>query len=148
MSSDVLLHQTCRCGGEMIIHMHTLIYKAKVRISGVPVFMCQSCFSYEPHPAVKHDLSLLLEELGDTPKRTRLAFPERNEWAYVMSEAFKGDSGEFFNLDQAVQREAAARIDLLLDTLRFASESGDKEWMDDIGKRLRVFVPHSTQKVT
>lgn len=142
MTRIVPLQQTCRCGGEMIIHMHTLIYKARVKIEKVPVFMCQSCFSYEPHPAVKVDLAALLAELGEFPGRRRISFAERNEWAYVLNSTFQGYTGEERDLEPAVRQAVSERIDLLLDLLRVASELSDKKWMEEIENRLLGLVPH------
>ncbi|MBY9082323.1 hypothetical protein KIH86_19090 [Paenibacillus sp. HN-1] len=142
MTRIVQLQQTCRCGGEMIIHMHTLIYKARVKIEKVPVFMCQSCFTYEPHPAVKADLASLLAELGEAPGRLTISFVERNEWAFVLNSTFNGYTGEDRDLESAVRQAVAERIDLLLDILRVATELSDKQWMNEIENRLLVLVPH------
>ncbi|MFD1776108.1 hypothetical protein [Paenibacillus rhizophilus] len=141
------MNQTCRCGGEMTIHMHTLIYKAKVKITNVPVFMCQSCFQYKPHPAVKNDLSLLLQELGGNPKRSRISFAERNELASVLNDTFYGYKGRGKGLEQAVQKAMSERIDLLLDLFRIASEAADKEWMEELESRLLKLVPHTVSRI-
>ncbi|NGM83350.1 hypothetical protein G5B47_13080 [Paenibacillus sp. 7124] len=147
MYNEGQLHQSCRCGGEMIIHMHTLIYKGKVKITNVPVFMCQSCFQYKPHPAVKNDLSRLIQELGGNPKRSRFSFTEHNEWASVVNDTFNDNGGRVEVLEQAVQQALSERIDLLLDLFRIASEAADKKWMEELEDRLLRLVPHTVSRI-
>ncbi|AIQ12636.1 hypothetical protein [Paenibacillus durus] len=148
MCNESRLTQTCRCGGEMTIHMHTLIYKAKVKIASVPVFMCRSCFHYEPHPAVKRDLSLVIQELGSQPQRYSFSFAERNEWASVLNDAFITFKGEDCDLEQIVQEAMSDRIDLLLDLFRIASKAADPEWMGEIESRLLMLICHTASKVS
>ncbi|MDT3425679.1 hypothetical protein J2Z22_001198 [Paenibacillus forsythiae] len=148
MCNESKLYRTCRCGGVMTIHMHTLIYKAKVKISRVPVFMCRTCFQYEPHPAVKRDLSLMIQNLGSNPEITSLSFIERNEWASVLNDTFNGFQGEDHDLEQAVQQAMSARIDLLLDLFRIASEAADPVWMGEIESRLLKLISHTASKVS
>ncbi|QWU13452.1 hypothetical protein KP014_15755 [Paenibacillus sophorae] len=132
----------------MTIHMHTLIYKAKVKIASVPVFMCRTCFQYVPHPAVKRDLSLVLQELGSDPKRNSFSFAERNEWASVLNDTLNTFKGGDYDLEQAVQQAMSARIDLLLDLFRIASKAADSEWMGEIESRLLKLICHTASKVS
>ncbi|WP_025688486.1 hypothetical protein [Paenibacillus zanthoxyli] len=148
MCNESQLSQICRCGGEMTIHMHTLIYKAKVKIAGVPVFMCRSCFHYEPHPAVKRDLSLVIQELGSQPQRSSFSFAERNEWASVLNDTFTMFRGEEGDLEQAVQEAMGDRIDLLLDLFQIASKAADPEWTGEIEGRLLKLICHTASKVS
>lgn len=135
MNKDSLLNRPCSCGGTMTIHMHTLVYSAKVKITGVPVYSCSECSRYEPLSGIKKDLGKLIGELGADAARGHISFPERNEWAFVLKQTFAVAS-DWAMLEEAILSAVQSRIDLLLDIYRFASDCADEKWMEETALRL------------
>jgi hypothetical protein len=147
MSKDNLMNKSCGCGGTMTIHMHTLLYSTKVKITGVPVFTCNVCSRYEPLPVIKRDLGKLISELGQSAARQRISFTQRNEWAHVLSQTIADfNAGIIPDLEEAMLRAVQSRVDLLLDIYRFASDCGDQHWMQETGVRLSQLTPQSAEK--
>ncbi|KWX80765.1 hypothetical protein AMQ84_02445 [Paenibacillus riograndensis] len=138
MYKDYLLKTSCSCGGIMTIHMHTLIYSAKIKIKHVPVYTCGECGRYEPLSCIKGDLGKLIHELGETPSKRHISFADRNEWASVLNETFaKGlFAGGMSELEELIRSAIQWRIDLLLDVYRLAVDLNDHKWMDETGIRL------------
>jgi len=137
MHKDKLLKKSCSCGGGMTIHMHTLIYSTKVKITEVPVYTCSQCSRYEPLPFIKSDLSQLLKELSNSSAKRYVSFTDRNEWAVILKETFAGFiTVDIKELEEAILRAVQNRIDLLLDIYQLAAEIGDREWMDETALRL------------
>lgn len=147
MNIDHLMKKTCSCGGVMTIHMHTLIYSARVKITDVPVYTCGRCGRYEPLLVIKHDLGLLIGELAGMPERRQLSFADRNEWAALLKETFASGMfmGGMTELEEAIRSGIQGRIDLLLDVYRIAVELADYEWMEETGIRLSQLTQHSTE---
>lgn len=147
MNKDNLMKKTCGCGGVMTIHMHTLIYSAKVKITHVPVYTCGNCGRYEPLPVIKRDLGQLIGELAGLSDRRHLSFADRNEWANVLKETFASGlfHGGMSELEEAIRSGIQGRIDLLLDVYRIAAELSDYEWMEETGFRLSQLTQHSTE---
>lgn len=145
MYKDNLMKKPCGCGGIMTIHMHTLVYSVKIKITDVPVYTCGQCGRYEPLPVIKHDLSLLVRELGEQPSgRMQLSFADRNEWASVLKDtlARKRFAGGLPELEESVRAALQGRVDLLLDVYRTAAALSDPKWMEDTGARLSQLTAH------
>lgn len=148
MYKDNLMKKSCGCGGIMTIHMHTLIYNAKIKITHVPVYTCGQCARYEPLPVIKRDLGKLIEELGDSrPGGLHLSFAERNEWANVLKETFASSlfAGGMTELEESIRNAIQRRIDLLLDVYRVAGEMSDWKWMEETGLRLSQLTAQSAE---
>lgn len=138
MHKENLMKKLCGCGGEMTIHMHTLIYSARIKITHVPVYTCGICARYEPLPVIKRDLAQLISELGDHPPKRHLSFANRNEWANVLKETFASGlfHGGMSELEESIRSAIQGRIDLLLDVYRVAGDLADLNWMEETAKRL------------
>ncbi|MNC51093.1 hypothetical protein D3C75_1003720 [compost metagenome] len=138
MYKDQLMKKPCGCGGNMTIHMHTLIYSAKIKITHVPVYTCGECGRYEPLPLIKSDLSKLINELGETPPKRHISFADRNEWASVLKETFANGlfAGGVAEVEESIRSAIQGRIDLLLDVYRVAVDLRDRRWMEETGSRL------------
>lgn len=61
MYKDNLMEKLCSCGGLMNLHMHSLIFNTKMKITHVPVYTCPECASYEPLQFIKADLGKLVK---------------------------------------------------------------------------------------
>ncbi|KGE16678.1 hypothetical protein [Paenibacillus wynnii] len=147
MQKDNLLKKLCCCGGGMTIHMHTLIYSAKVKITGVPVYTCGECSRYEPLPSIKRDLGMLIKELGGSSNQRQVSFAERNEWANVLKETLASfNIVDLSHLDEAINAAIQGRIDLLLDIYQFASARFDREWMEETANRLSQLTQSSPER--
>ncbi len=137
MYNDGLMSKSCSCGGNMTIHMHTLIYSAKVKITNVPVYTCQECSRYEPIPLIKRDLANLINGFGEPAARYKYSFSEVNEWARVLKETFAGfAAGNLTDLENAIVSAIQSRIDVLLDIYKFAADCSDHKWMEETALRL------------
>ncbi|WP_042199363.1 hypothetical protein [Paenibacillus camerounensis] len=147
MLKDNLFKKSCGCGGTMTIHMHTLVYSAKTKITHVPVYTCGVCSRYEPLPSIKKELGKLIGELEPTISRRRLSFAERNEWASVLKEVFSAGvfPGGFTELEENMGKAVQARIDVLLDVYRLAVELADLQWMEETGSRLSQLAIQSAE---
>lgn len=147
MLKDNLVKKSCGCGGIMTLHMHTLIYSAKIKITHVPVYTCGVCARYEPLPFIKKELGKMIGELGDTPPRRHLSFADRNEWASVLKDAFTSGifPGGITELEEIIYKSIQGRIDVLLDVYRLSAELGDHEWMEETGSRLSQLTLQSAE---
>ncbi|WP_379153283.1 hypothetical protein [Paenibacillus sp. sgz5001063] len=132
------MKKSCGCGGIMTIHMHTLIYSAKIKITHVPVYTCGVCGRYDPLPFIRSDLSKLIHELGDSPPKRHISFADNNEWASVLKETFAAGlfEGGMSEVEETIRCAIQGRVDLLLDVYRVAADSSDRKWMEETGKRL------------
>lgn len=147
MYKDNLMKKSCGCGGIMNIHMHTLIYSAKIKITHVPVYTCGVCARYEPLPAIKRELGQLIGEIVDQPPGSHFSLANRNEWANVFKETlatglFHGGMSE---LEEGIRTAIQGRIDLLLDVYRVAADLEDQEWMEETAKRLSQLTLQSAE---
>lgn len=147
MFKDNLVKKSCSCGGVMTIHMHTLIYSAKVKITHVPVYTCGVCARYEPLPFIKRELGKLIGELDAIPSRRHLSFADRNEWANVLKDAFTSGifPGGITELEETIRKAIQGRIDVLLDVYRLAIELADHHWMEETGLRLSQLTLQSAE---
>ncbi|WP_405111805.1 hypothetical protein MHH28_03390 [Paenibacillus sp. FSL K6-1217] len=142
------MKKSCGCGGIMTIHMHTLIYSAKIKITHVPVYTCGQCARYEPLPVIKRDLGQLIKELGERPPgKLNLSFADRNEWASVLKDTLAAGlfAGGMPELEESIRKAMQSRIDLLLDVYRTAADLSDRKWMEEIGLRLSQLTAHSAE---
>ncbi|WNS45791.1 hypothetical protein [Paenibacillus sp. MMS20-IR301] len=140
------MRKSCGCGGIMTIHMHTLVYSAKIKISHVPVYTCGQCERYEPLPVIKRELGKLIGELRDHPPgKVHLSFAEHNEWASVLKDTLASGifPGGMPELEESVRKVFQGRIDLLLDLYRVATDAADKDWMEETGLRLSQLTAQS-----
>ncbi|MEK5029072.1 hypothetical protein [Paenibacillus sp. FSL M7-1046] len=138
MKKDNLVKKTCGCGGVMTIHMHTLIYSGKIKITHVPVYTCGVCARYEPLPFIKRDLGELIGEMGEHPAKLHLSLADINEWANVLKETFSSGffHGGISELEESIRSAIQSRIDLLLDVYRVAGDLADLKWMEETAQRL------------
>lgn len=149
MYKDNLMEKPCNCGGVMTIHMHTLIYSSKIKITHVPVYSCGQCGRYEPLPVIKRELGLLISELGKQPSgRMHLSFADRNEWASVLKDTLASGlyDGGLPELEESIRKSLQGRVDLLLDVYRTAASLSDQKWMEETGIRLSQLTAHSAER--
>lgn len=121
-----------RCGHEMNIMLRNVVYRNRVKINNVPVYVCmnEDCAHSQVVDMVKEDLKKLMNELGDNPPRHSVEFEEISEFSNFLVQ-----------LD--VQKDAvqakqliAERINELLDVFLLAQSLGDKKWMEETRQRL------------
>ncbi|OKP96806.1 hypothetical protein A3849_18950 [Paenibacillus sp. P46E] len=148
MHKEQLMKRPCDCGGIMTIHMHTLIYSAKIKITHVPVYTCTECGRYEPLPFIRSDLGKLIHELGESPPKRHISFADKNEWASVLKETFAAGlfAGGISEVEDAIRSGIQGRIDLLLDVYQVAADLLDRKWMDETGKRIAQLTVQSAEK--
>ena len=113
--------------------LRTVIYSGKVEIDNVPIYSCPSCQRSEVFPEVKPDLTGLIGKLGAHPEKRTYLFNEWNEWASLLVEAYHEKQ---MSDPAAMRRLTQERIDRLLDLYAVAKSSGDKDWTEDLHKRL------------
>ncbi|WP_040948553.1 hypothetical protein [Gorillibacterium massiliense] len=131
------MNKICMCGKKMAIRINRIIYRHKVEIEGVPIWVCLGCDRYEVLPYVKEQLLELVEELGERPARQILGFGERNEIARLIA-AYCEKGGNPRQLKLLVEE----RINELLDMLLLARSLEDTPWEEDIGRRLSVLTAY------
>ncbi|ALS27429.1 hypothetical protein IJ21_20320 [Paenibacillus sp. 32O-W] len=127
------MRKRCSCGDIMTVKLRTVIYSGKVEIDNVPIYSCPSCSRSEVFPEVKSDLTGLIGQLGEEPKKQTFLFNEWNEWANLLVESVIGH--KMPDLEQ-VERLIEERIDELLDLYLIACRLGDEAWKADLNKRL------------
>ncbi|KTD87934.1 hypothetical protein [Paenibacillus etheri] len=146
MYTDNLMEKLCSCGGLMTLHMHSLIFNTKVKITHVPVYTCPVCTSYEPLSFIKADLGKLVKELNADEPRQDFSFTERNELASVLKESLSElIVGGFQELELAIRAIIQARVDMLLDLYRLAEELTDQNWMEETSRRLSQLTFQTTK---
>jgi hypothetical protein len=135
------MEKHCECGEIMTVKIRKVVYRNKVEIDHVPVYICEACSRSEVYPPVKNELVELIDELGMEPVRQMLNFAELNEVARLVKiYCEKSVSLEGF---KSLMHE---RINELLDTLLLARSLKDHRWEDDVLRRLTqlsVSHPHS-----
>lgn len=146
MYTDNLMEKLCSCGGLMTLHMHSLIFNTKVKITHVPVYTCLECTSYEPLSFIKADLGKLVKELNADVPRQDFSFTERNELASVLKESLSElIVGGFQELELVIRAAIQARVDVLLDLYRLAEELTDQNWMEETSRRLSQLTFQTTK---
>lgn len=146
MYTDNLMEKLCTCGGLMTLHMHSLIFNTKVKITHVPVYTCPKCTSYEPMSFIKADLGRLVKELSADVPRKDFSFTERNELASVLKESLtEVIVGGFHELEVVIRETIQARVDVLLDLYRLAERLTDQNWMEETSRRLSQLTFQTTK---
>ncbi|WP_313639557.1 hypothetical protein [Paenibacillus sp.] len=146
MYRDNLMEKLCSCGGLMTLHMHSLIFNTKVKISHVPVYTCPKCTSYEPLSFIKADLGKLVKELNADVPRQDFSFTERNELASILKESLSEVIiGGFQELELAIRGAIQGRVDMLLDIYRLAEVLTDQNWMEETSRRLSQLTFQTTK---
>ncbi len=146
MYTDNIMKMSCSCGGVMSLHMHSLFYSTKVKITHVPVYTCKECSGYKPLPYVKQDLGELVVKLNESASRSNVSFADRNELANVLKETISGViEGGLPELEHRIRTAIQIRIDLLLDIYQLAKGAGDPMWMAQTGRRLSQLTIKSTE---
>ncbi|WP_339315643.1 hypothetical protein [Paenibacillus sp. FSL R10-2734] len=146
MYTDNLMEKLCSCGGLMSLHMHSLIFNTKMKITHVPVYTCPKCTSYEPMSFIKTDLGKLVKELNADVPRQDFSFTERNELASVLKDSLsEGVVGGFQELELAIREAIQTRVDMLLDIYRLAEVLTDQKWMEETSRRLSQLTFQTTK---
>ncbi|MFD0959340.1 hypothetical protein [Paenibacillus chungangensis] len=127
------MQKPCQCGDMMTMKLRTVIYSGKVEIDNVPIFSCNSCSKSEVIPEVKSDLTGLISQLGSQPNKQTFLFNECNEWADLLVEA---NGTKQLPSDVAMEELMKGRINALLDMYLLAQSLDDKDWLEDVKKRL------------
>lgn len=133
------MEKYCDCGETMAIKVRKVVYRNKVEINRVPVYICEACSRCEVFPPVKRDLVELIDGLGMQPAKQAMNFGEKNEVARLVNiYCEKGVRAEGF---KSLLNE---RVNELLDTLLLARSLKDDEWESDVLRRLKqLSVSHS-----
>lgn len=146
MYTNNIMRKSCNCGGLMTLHMHSLFYSTKVKITHVPVYTCKECSCYNPLPYIKQDLAKLVAKLNGSVPRSNVSFADRNELANVLKEAISGViEGGLPELEHKIRTAVQIRTDLLLDIYQLAKDAGDPYWMEETGVRLSQISFQSTE---
>lgn len=131
------MRKLCHCGQKMSLDFRVLIFGGVIEIDRVPIFECEQCSHYEVLPAVKSDLLALLGELKESEEQGLVLFNEVNELADVMFHIFRTwNQTESPSFEVLLEQKCKERINLLLDVYGCAKEMNDRDWMEDISKRL------------
>ncbi|AZK49026.1 hypothetical protein [Paenibacillus lentus] len=133
------MRKLCHCGQKMSLDFRVLIFGRVIEIDRVPIFECQLCSHYEVLPAVKSDLLALLDELKESNEQGLVLFNEVNELADVMfsiSRTWNQMESTSTSFEVLFEQKCKERINLLLDVYGCAKEMNDRQWMDEISKRL------------
>jgi hypothetical protein len=121
----------CKCGQTMALLLRTVVYSQKVTVYHVPVFTCPDCNRSEIHSVVKPQLTSLIRDLGNEPRKQKISFHDVNEFSNLL---FRASSGEFH--DNSVDDIIHIRVNELLDLLILAESINDSNWVDEIHSRL------------
>lgn len=123
----------CSCGS--VLHLQlcqlTLAHSTPLVLHHVPVVHCEQCNHSEVYAAVKETLYHVLapSQVKDAGQLDFEAFSECARYL-MMSES------DAIPLDECID-DFCDRMDDLLDLLGFAMSAGDREWSEDIQRRLR-----------
>ncbi|WP_232699864.1 hypothetical protein [Brevibacillus daliensis] len=121
-----------QCGAKMDITLRSLVYRKKVHILNVPIYVCNDglCAFTSVVDVIKDDVKLLMKELGDKPEAQEILFDEISEFANLLVNIVEqGDS------EQVIEK-MEERIDELLDLYLLAKSLDDAKWIDEIKRRL------------
>ncbi|WP_055107541.1 hypothetical protein [Paenibacillus ihumii] len=131
------MRKLCHCGQEMSLDFRVLIFESVIEIDRVPIFECEQCNHYEVLSAIKPDLLALLGEVKASREQGLVLFNEVNELVDVMYGIYRSwnDTGSP-SFEALLDQKCKERINLLLDVYGCAKEMQDRDWMDDISKRL------------
>lgn len=120
------------CGATMVGAIGTLRQGA-VLVHNVPLLYCPVCHQVEVHQAVQEEFELMLDFAhGDGAQEINL----REHIDEEMIQEWKEYCTSFQNgQPEQILRE---QIDMALDLMIVAKHLKDREWEDDLKKRLRV----------
>ncbi|MFB5266301.1 hypothetical protein ACE41H_05810 [Paenibacillus enshidis] len=122
----------------MNLELRTLVYGQKMEIRHVPVLTCLSCTESEVPAQVADDIKRLIKTTDEEPAVKQISFTEIHEWADVIRQVLmNSEDQELEEWDQPLEEARQERINLLLDLYRFASDSGDTRWMNEVESRLK-----------
>lgn len=121
----------CKCGSEMIVRFHTIIYQNTVEIENVPVVYCETCNHSEVLPEVKTDLVGLIDQLGNSTDKKLLHFNDISELTRLLIQIYSRQS-----MNDSAGSIIEERINELLDMLLLSQSLNDARWIDDIRNRL------------
>jgi len=121
-----------RCGNEMSIMLRNVVYRNRVKINNVPVYVCldEDCSHSQVVDMVKEDLKNLMNELGNNPPKQAVEFEEISEFSNLL--VLVADQEEEIPTKQLIEE----RINELLDIFLLAQSLGDEKWMGEVRKRL------------
>jgi len=121
-----------RCGNEMSIMLRNVVYRNRVKINNVPVYVCldEDCSHSQVVDMVKEDLKNLMNELGNNPLKQAVEFEEISEFSNLL--VLVADQEEEIPTKQLIEE----RINELLDIFLLAQSLGDEKWMGEVRKRL------------
>ncbi|HZG15240.1 MAG TPA: hypothetical protein VE710_09490 [Candidatus Bathyarchaeia archaeon] len=121
-----------RCGNEMSIMLRNVIYRNRVKINNVPVYVCldEDCSHSQVVDMVKEDLKNLMNELGNNPPKQAVEFEKISEFSNLL--VLVADQEEEIPTKQLIEE----RINELLDIFLLAQSLGDEKWMGEVRKRL------------
>ncbi|MDP4096857.1 hypothetical protein OIN60_08735 [Paenibacillus sp. P96] len=132
------MRKLCECGESMNLELRNLVYERKMEIRHVPVLTCFSCAVSEVPLQVADDIKKLIKQFNEAPGLRKVSFTDIHEWADVIHHVLKNsEKRELENWDQPLEEARQERINMLLDLYRFASDSGDSRWMNDVESRLK-----------
>lgn len=132
------MRKLCECGASMNLELRTLVYGQKMEIRHVPVLTCLSCTESEVPAQVADDIKRLIKTTDEEPAVKQISFTEIHEWADVIRQVLmNSEDQELEEWDQPLEEARQERINLLLDLYRFASDSGDTRWMNEVESRLK-----------
>ncbi|WP_134685931.1 hypothetical protein [Brevibacillus migulae] len=121
-----------RCGHEMSIMLRNVVYRNRVKINNVPVYVCldEDCSHSQVVDMVKDDLKNLMNELGNHPPKQAVEFEEISEFSNLL--VLVADQEEEIPTKLLIEE----RINELLDIFLLAQSLGDEKWMGEVRKRL------------
>lgn len=132
------MEMTCKCGQAMNLQLRTVIYASKIEIDNVPIYTCDSCQRSVVYPAVKEELTSLIEQLTEKEEVTSTyRFEEHNELAWLMLKATEDGQSE-----DPIRNIIDERINDLLDIMLLAKSLGNEEWLEETRARLRLITGH------
>jgi len=132
------MRKLCECGASMNLELRTLVYGRKMEIRHVPVLTCLSCTESEIPMQVADDIKKLIKKSDKEAEIKQISFAEIHEWADVIRQVLMNTKDqELEEWEQPLEEARQERINLLLDLYRYASDSGDTRWMNEVESRLK-----------
>ncbi|QQE75551.1 hypothetical protein KDJ56_06185 [Brevibacillus composti] len=127
------MHKKCsRCGKDTEIVLRNVVYRKRVKITNVPVQVCQDdgCSHLQVIDVVKEDLKDLMENLGHNPQRQSIEFEQVSELSHMLLLIARQEE------DATVREALEERVNELLDLFLLAQSLGDQDWMKELRQRL------------
>lgn len=128
------MHKSCnRCGHDMSLFLRNVVFRKRVKIRNVPVYVCSSddCSYSQIADIIKDDLKQLMNDLGQNPDRQDIAFETISEFANLLVMVADEE-----HADVPAEQLIEQRINDLLDLFLLARSLGDDKWKGEIRKRL------------